>query len=102
MDRQFHLTPLFATHFSVDKLSMPRWRDCPQILLPSTLCEPSQPLYRLLCEQFGDVTLTSLPRHHFQSDAGQERVANLRLPSLASVTSALQNMSVTLTGHDNG
>ncbi|XP_043228332.1 mutS protein homolog 4-like [Amphibalanus amphitrite] len=63
-----------------------------QILLPNTLCDPSQPLYRLLCEQFGDVTLTSLPRHHFQSEAGQERVAGLCLPSLASVTSALRNM----------
>ncbi|KAF0292631.1 MutS 4 [Amphibalanus amphitrite] len=63
-----------------------------QILLPNTLCDPNQPLYRLLCEQFGDVTLTSLPRHHFQSEAGQERVAGLCLPSLASVTSALRNM----------
>ncbi|KAF0296845.1 MutS 4 [Amphibalanus amphitrite] len=63
-----------------------------QILLPNTLCDPSQPLYRLLCEQFGDVTLTSLPRHHFQSEAGQERMAGLCLPSLASVTSALRNM----------
>ncbi|XP_041979461.1 mutS protein homolog 4-like [Aricia agestis] len=58
-----------------------------EIIVPHTFCEGVQPnqLYKLIKEQFPQVTLTAVQRRHFNDTAGRQNIQSLCIPQYSAV-----------------